>query len=95
MPLNRTMYAQPQPFAWHAVSHPATYSTTPLFEPPQPPTLEVPKDPFTPQEPEEEPQEEKQEVKPEAEAPTSEEAPPTEPGKIIHLLVNYPILTST
>lgn len=51
-----------------------------MFEPPRPPVLEVPKDPFAP---EEEPEDEElgDEPEPEPEAHASEDALPAEPGK--------------
>ena len=80
MPLQRGMYAQPPPWGWHTISHPPTYSAQPLFEPPKPPVLEVPKDPFLPPEEEEEPPQDEapeDQPEPEAEEPTVDEAPPS------------------
>ena len=83
------MYARPPPFTWHTPKCPPGYSTVPLFEPPKPPTLTVPRDPFAPEEEEEPvaeqkeeepPKDEKKEEEPKSEEPATEENALAEAG---------------
>lgn len=79
------LYANPPPFVWHKIeSVHLSYSAVPTFVPPTPPVLVPPPNPFAPPpEPEPEPKasnDEEKDKQPEADAPVSEEAPPTEPG---------------
>ena len=79
------LYANPPPFVWHKIeSVHLSYSAVPTFVPPTPPVLVPPPNPFAPPpEPEPEPKasnDEEKDKQPEADAPVSEETPPTEPG---------------
>ena len=74
------MYQHPKTWQWHRVeTHTAHYATAPVFEPPVPPPVFLPPNPFAP--PAESPKDEKEEIQPEADALPPEGEPETSTGK--------------
>ena len=76
------MYETPKAWAWQPVAtNTARYASVPVFEPPQPPAIFLPPNPFEPLP--EPPNNESEGVQTEADAPLPEEDQSAGPGKYI------------
>ena len=81
------MYTPVKPWSWHTVeTHSARYTSSPVFEPPQPPQIFLPHNPFI--SPEEPPSDEPEGNQPEADAPPPEGDPPAETGRYTFMIYN-------